>query len=393
MARVYRVISADSHLEIPGDRWIHRVPERYRGLAPTRVALPGGGEAHFIEGAPLRVEAERHLQSADRRLEARGGTWESNDGGGPPEQRLREQDQDGVDAEVLFTGTTGGPNFWRSGIKDDEAYAEIVAAYNTWLAEEYCAVDPHRLIGVAVIPEMDARTAVAELERCARMGLKAVHLTAFPAGKMYPTPEDDFFWAAASDVDVALTLHVEFGGGAKGRYDGPLFEYDKRPEGPVKSSHSNPISRLITGYAYKGARDVIRLVYAGVFDRFPSLQVYCAETQVGWIPMWLQEADDAFERHFYWAEELYGMQRLQGLPSEYVKRHVMWGFMKDPYGVSQRHAVGVEQIMWESDFPHSPTDWPYSLKTIEKNFAGVPADERQLMLTGNAVRFFHLDGD
>ena len=83
MGRDYRAISADSHLEIPGDRWIHRVPETLRGLAPTRVSLPGGGEAHFIEGQPLRVEAERSLKSHDRRLEARSGSWDENDGGGP----------------------------------------------------------------------------------------------------------------------------------------------------------------------------------------------------------------------------------------------------------------------------------------------------------------------
>ena len=213
------------------------------------------------------------------------------------------------------------------------------------------------------------------------------------AGKMYPTPEDDAFWAAASDIDLGVTLHVEFGGGAKGRYEGPLFVYEKQPEGPVKSSHANPISRLITGYAYKGARDAIRLVYAGVFDRFPRLRIYCAETQIGWIPMWLQEADDAFERHFYWAEESFGMRRLQGLPSDYVKEHFMWGFMKDPFGVSQRHRIGVDHVMWESDFPHSPTDWPYSQETIEKNFVDVPDDERRMMLAGNAVRFFHLDAE
>jgi len=389
MGRDYRAISADSHLEIPGDRWVHRVPKEYRDLAPKRVSLPGGGEAHLIEGQPPRVEAERSLRTRGIRLQARG-SWESNDGGGPPEQRLSEQDLDGIDAEVLFPGTTGGPNYWRTGIKDDEVYADVVAAYNAWLAEEYCAVAPDRLIGVGVIPEVDARTAVAELEHCAQAGLKAVQLISFPSGKMYPTPEDDVFWAAASETNVALTLHVEFRGGAAGKYEGPLFQYEKRPEGPVKASHSDPISRFITGFGTKASRDVVRLVYAGVFDRFPALRIYCAETQIGWIPMWLQEVDDAFERHFYWAEDMYGMKKLQRLPGDYVKEHFMWGFMKDPYGVSQRHRIGVDHVMWESDFPHSPTDWPYSQETIEKNFVGVPEEERHMMLAGNAVGFFHL---
>ena len=82
---------------------------------------------------------------------------------------------------------------------------------------------------------------------------------------------------------------------------------------------------------------------------------------------------------------------LKRLPSEYLKEHCSWGFLYDPVGVAGRAAMGVDKVMWESDFPHAASDWPHSRRVIERNFVGVPEDERHLMLAGNAVRFFHLD--
>ncbi len=387
MTRQYRAISADSHLEIPADRWVHRVPAQYREMAPRRIPVPGGqGEAQFIEGQPLRVEPGRQLRDHRTRYEPLGGFFDTNDGSGPPEQRVAELDEDGVDAEVLFP-SPDGPNLWRGGIKDDEAYTDIVRAYNDWLAEEYCAYAPDRLLGLGLIPEVDARSAIAELEHCKEIGLTGVQLNSFPAGKMYPTPEDDVFWAAAVEIDLPLTAHVcfQFGGA---NYDGPLFQYPKKPEGPVKKSGSDPLTRF---FASKTERDVIRLVFSGVFDRFPSLQIYFAETQLGWIPQWTEKIDDSYWRYNPHSHEVFGLPVLPRLPSEYVKDHILWGFMHNAFGVRQRHEIGVDKIMWGSDFPHPGTNWPHSQEVIEANFAGVPDDERYQMLVGNAVRFFHLD--
>ena len=387
MAREYRVISADSHLEVPVERWAHRVPEQYRHLAPRVVNLPGGGQAQVIEGREIRIEPGRKFDNPITRYEPRGGSFEENDGAGAPEQRLKEQDIDGVDAEILFPGTSGGPNLWR-GIADDTAYVAVVRAYNTWLAEEYCAVAPDRLIGLGLIPEIDAQSAVDELKHCRQLGLKGVMINSFPAGQMYPTPEDDIFWAAVVDLNMPVTTHVWFQHGS--RYKGPLLKYPKMPEGRVKGSGADPITRYISTGA-KAVRDIIRLVFDGVFDRFPSLQFYFAETQIGWIPNWLEHADNAYERYIPWAHEVYGMPKLRCAPSETIKEHIHWGFMYNPVGVQLRYLIGVDKIMWESDFPHPATDWPNSRETIRKNFVGVPEEEKYKMLAGNCVNFFHLD--
>ena len=118
--------------------------------------------------------------------------WFEGPGTGAPEQRLWEQDRDGVDAEVLFTHGSY-PMFWR-GIADDEAYRAMIRAYNEWLAEEYCAYSPNRLIAMGVLPDTGVDDAVAEMEYCAKAGLKGVNLHRFPAGHSYVTPDDDRFW-------------------------------------------------------------------------------------------------------------------------------------------------------------------------------------------------------
>ena len=121
-----------------------------------------------------------------------GQTYEGTAVTGSPQQRMEEQDRDGIDAEVLYPCQVGGPWFWRN-IPDDDAYLSIVRGYNDWLMEEYCSASPDRLIGLGIIPMSDAAGAVAEMEHCARMGYKGVLLSAFPNNKGCPTPEDDLF--------------------------------------------------------------------------------------------------------------------------------------------------------------------------------------------------------
>src|SRR5205814_1447918 len=125
-------------------------------------------------------------------------------GAGGPEQRLREQDQDGVDAELLFPGTSAIHGI---GVGDRNAYLAMLRAYNDYLGEEYCRVAPDRLWGVGMLPSKDVDAKIAEMQHCKAIGLRAVSLNDYPAGQPYPTPEDDRLWAAAIDLEMPLTIH------------------------------------------------------------------------------------------------------------------------------------------------------------------------------------------
>src|SRR6266511_4771504 len=130
MARVYRHISGDSHLEVDSKRWVKRVPKKHRERAPKLIRLPDGADAWLVEGVPLRQNAADIYGGKGRdKWQPFGQRYEDTPGTGPAEQRLREQDTDGIDAEVLFAGQQAGHRLWRS-IADDDAYRSVLRAYN-----------------------------------------------------------------------------------------------------------------------------------------------------------------------------------------------------------------------------------------------------------------------
>jgi uncharacterized protein len=386
MAREYRYISADSHFESPPDQWTHRVAKEYRDRAPRRIKLAGGGDALVLEGKPLvyggtSLFGGRSPEIFDpTRLD-----YDNTPGCGSAEQRLREQDQDGIDAEVLFALDARNP-----AIRDKAALIAVVRGFNDYFAEEYCAVDRDRLIGMAVLPNVGVDEDIAEMERCKRAGLKGAWLSTFPSGKSYPAPEDDRFWAAALDLDMPLVVHTSFPTKVGSR-DTPLFKYAREPQGEKR-----PPTDFVQRFArqaphHSGSVEASQLIIAGVFDRFPKLQIYWAENNVGWLPYFFEQIDHEYTVNRHWAERSLGLPQLKRLPSEYLKENAHWGFFEDHVGVRLRHEIGVDRIMWSTDFPHIVTRWPNSLKVLESQMAGVPAEERQKMVAKNAIEFFRLE--
>ncbi len=391
MSRVYRYISGDSHLEIDSKYWIDRVPEQHRARAPRIVRVSDGADAWMIEGQPLRQNASDIYGGKGRdEWMPFGQHYEGTPGTGPGAQRIREQDQDGIDAEVLFPAQQAGPRLWRN-IADPTAYKAVVRAYNDFLAEDYCSADPDRLIGVGVIPRTGVDDAIAELEHCAQQGLKAIALLAFPSGKVYPTPDDDRFWAAALDSGLAVTVHVEFDRSVE---KGPLFKYAREPQ-ELGSNRGAGIVEQLTNekFCRLGAVNAVQLIFGGVFDRFPNLRIDFAENQIGWIPFFLEMADVRYDRHITWAQRLLDVKPLDRKPSDYIREHCFWGFQHDKIGIELRHHLGVDRVIWATDFPHQESDWPNSLEVVDDSFAGVPDDERYRMVCGNAIDFFHLSAE
>jgi predicted TIM-barrel fold metal-dependent hydrolase len=384
-------ISADSHLEIPSDRWISRVPSKYRDRAPRLIKLLNGGDAWIVEGRPMDING-LNLSAGRKRdqIDPLYGRYDNTPGTGSPEQRLQEQDQDGIQGEILFTGVSG-PDLWR-GIKDDSAYRSVVRAYNDFLGEEYCPTAPNRLIGLGVIPETSIQDAIDEMSHCKNLGLKGVTLNAFPGGKSHPTAEDDEFWAAAVALDMPISVHVQFGFPANtyGGSAGPAFNYQiVPPEGLVGGLD---IILRYNKFGSRGSLHACQLIWAGVFDRFPSFKIFFAETQVGWIPNFLEMMDNHYVRNYKWAERHLGMSPLRQLPSEYIKEHCYWGFIHNPVGVRAMHReIGVDRIMWSTDFPHMETTWPDSSAAIDDNFAGIPDSDRYKMTNSNCEEFFKIN--
>jgi predicted TIM-barrel fold metal-dependent hydrolase len=394
VARTYHYISGDSHLEVPSGYWVGRVPAKYRDEAPRLERLPDGTDAWFIRDERVGQANAFDLYGGKGRdvWEPIRQTYDTTPGTGPAEQRIREQDADGIEAEVLFPAQVAGMRMLRR-VKDDDAYLTVVRAYNDWLAEEYCAVAPDRLIGVGIIPWTNVRDAIAEMENSKRKGLKIVVIGVFPSGKGYPSIEDDPFWSASLDLEMPVAIHVDID--RNGERGGAYYHYPRVPD-ELQSQVDSPLFGIVgqsARFARAAGLNAIQLTMDHLFERLPALNVYLAENSIGWVPFFLRMADIRYGRHRYWVERHLDWQPLadEKRPSDVIREHFYWGFQEDPIGVELRRHIGVDRVIWGTDFPHQESEWPNSMGVVERNFDGVPETEKTKMVAGNIIRLLHLD--
>jgi predicted TIM-barrel fold metal-dependent hydrolase len=361
--RDYQLISADSHINEPPDLWRDRVPTKFRDRAP-RIEHFEQGDAWVMEGALDAINFGANC-CAGLPPEERSPwiPWEAVRAGGyDSAARVAEQDQDGVDAEILYpTPRVGNQVFWH--VNDPEFHVDCVRAYNDWLSE-YSSYAPDRLWGVALMPNIGADTAIEELHRALALpGMRGVLLGQYPHGGEQMAPEDDAFWAAVQEAGVPISIHVAFATAAQGdtgrmRLSGATRFYDA----PVR---------------------IQQFIDNGVFDRFPDLRLVFVEVDSSWTPYLREQLDDRYLRTAPAARA-----RNARLPSEYFADNIHTTFITDPYAIPNRHYIGLSQMMWSSDYPHTGSDWPNSWKTINEYFAGVPDDEKHQLLAGNALRVY-----
>jgi len=372
MARDYQLISADSHVLEPPHIWTTYMPKKFHDKVPRVVSDGEGGEAwQFapdVPPAPIGIYASAGRKHDDVRWT--GVTFASaNQGNFRGEPRLQEQDQDGVDAEVLFGSARMMSHFYSD--PDPEFQLAGVQAYNNWLAQEIMSVDPNRLIGMACMPALGVEASIKEMERCLKLGFRGVWMNLFPSLHETITPDDDPFWAACEANNVPLHMHVR------------IFRKAVKPK--PKGVRGDDL----TGLANVGAADMItllpELISSGVHDRFQKLTWVMVEAGAGWIPYILEQLDDRWWRNRNWLPI-----KLQHEPSYYFRRNWKAAFMIDHYAVQNRHTLGVENVMWSTDYPHHGCDWPETRKTVDEMFRGVPADERLQITAGNAMKLYGL---
>lgn len=357
----YRLISGDSHVNEPGDLWTKRVPAKFRDRAP-RIERFEQGDAWVIEGVrdPINfgMNACAGLEPSD--MHAWSRFEDLRPGGYDPGARIAEMDRDGVDAEVLYPT----PRLAQGVVatRDADFHLALVRAYNDWLSE-YVARAPERFAGLVLLPNRGAASAVAEIDRVlSRPGMRGVMLGCYPNGTLEITEEDDAVWARIVDAGVPLNIHVSLSQHMPAAHRAALPGYGRFFDAPNR---------------------IVQLIFAGVFDRFCDIDVVVAEVDCGWVPYFKEQIDNNYHRLAPISEFQITMA-----PSEYVERHVHFTYLTDPFGISNRHSIGVERILWSSDYPHISSDWPNSWKTINTTFAGVAADERNLILHGNAQRLY-----
>jgi predicted TIM-barrel fold metal-dependent hydrolase len=185
---------------------------------------------------------------------------------------------------------------------------------------------------------------------------------------------------------MPLTNHSD-GNMGSGRGQ-PDFLYPKDP-GP--DIHQKDAFRFFTRFTNPCMTAPLQMAFAGVWDRFPSLNFYWAETMIGWLEYGLWQVDNHYGRYIGMIHDHWGLNRLERKPSEYIKEHNYWGFLHDPIGVKRRDCIGADKLIWGTDFAHAASEWPNSIEIMEQDFAEVPEKEKRAMLVDNTVRYFHLN--
>ncbi len=290
-----------------------------------------------------------------------------------PADRLGALDQDGVDGEVLFPKDPVQSGTFFQGNAEFEL--DCVRAYNDAIAAWREVSE--RYVPLAVMPYMSGiEVTVAEVQRAVQKGHRGVVMLVEPSQsleglKHFNDPYWDPLWAACQELDVPIHWHAS--GGL--RLSMPRWSgYSRNQEQAVGPSG---------GFSVQ-AQFIPNLIFSGVLDRYPRLKWVCAETGLGWVNYILEGCDHEWERRHLWTEGI--LTR----PSELFRRQIYVDFWYESAGIQQRHNIGIENIMWESDYPHSTSTYPESWEFVNRTLAGVPEDEKKLLLYGNAMRVYGL---
>lgn len=363
-----RVVDADSHVNEPKGVWVERVPARLRELAPRMIDVEDGRFAWSFEGGKRQRRVTTACAGVDvTRYDALGARWEEiRPASYDPKARLEEMALDMIDAQVLYPSLSPQPEFFGS---DRELQLACVRAYNDWI-HEFASFAPDRFVGMPMAPATGVDDMLAEWRRIAARGDRGFLVSGFPSGGVVPSAEDDRFWSEVEDWDYAV--HIHFG-----------FTNQIALSAPTGVGYLS--SAMLIDMGIGMFRPLADLVYSGLFDRFPKLQLVAVEAGIGWIPYFSQHLDDNFLRRRFRA----GV-KLGRMPSEYVRDHVHATFIEDPHGLANRHAIGVDRIMWSTDYPHTNSNWPDSQRIAAYGFRDVPEDEKRLILGGNAARLYRL---
>lgn len=357
------MISADCHANEPASLWAERIDVKYRDRLPRIDTGRDGALFQLTEG--FRAMRLHNVVYEREDLER-------NRAGRTPEERLRDDARDGVDAEVIFPNK--GLTMWAT---PDPVFSNAMCrVWNDWAWETFGPYN-HRLSPMAAVATGDLAGAIVEIRRVAKLGFRGLTFPCKPvwgghdaAHANYNLPEFDPLWQAVQEVDLPITFHVSTGRDPRASRGngGAVINYAVHSLAPTMEPLAN-------------------LCASGVLERFPKLRFATIEAGIGWVPWALQAMDEAYTKHHMWVRP-----KLRRLPSEYFREHGFASFQEDPAGLALARQHGlVPSFLWANDYPHHEGTWPHSAPAIERQMCALTDGERAKVLGENAVRLFRFD--
>jgi predicted TIM-barrel fold metal-dependent hydrolase len=355
------IYSCDDHLDlraVPPDLWASRLSSADAARGP-HVVERNGERVWMCEDRVLGGSGAPADATLLKSLSAIGRAGIEDDGYRPgrPDLRLLDMDRDGLAASVIY-----GPLALGLPIDDPALQDRCYAAWNDWAIEEFNAVSPDRLCVLAFIPSHSPEAAVAEIERCAALGHRGAIVDIF--GMDIGAREWDPLWAAAAAAGIPLSFHLK--GGSWSGLSYRMGEWQS--------------AAFATVLPLQLDEPLATMLFSGALERHPDLTIVLAESGVGWLPYFIARADLEWEALRGKVADMPATK-----PSELFQRNVMATFEEDSLVEDVIPVLGADKCMWASDYPHTDSTFPNSLKVIDETLGALsPADRRKVVATNCA---------
>jgi predicted TIM-barrel fold metal-dependent hydrolase len=369
------LISVDDHIAEPAGMFDAHVPHRYKDHAPRVVTDERGFQQWWYgdrKGRNLGLNAvagkspDMFNVNPQRYEEMRPGCYDVH-------ERVRDMSAGGQLAGLNFPNWTGfsGQVLWEG--PDRELNEIMIKAYNDWHVDEWCGAYRDRFIPCGILPLFDVERAVHEVRRLAAKGCHAVTFSENPAALKLPSIHSGYWdplFAACSHAGTILCLHV----GSSSRSSATS---DDAPP-----SVSMSLSSLMSTYSLGD------LMWADFWWRFPDLRFSLTEGDIGWIPYFLERAEHVQQRHSGWTRHAFP----QGWgPAEVFRQRILCCFINDRIGIKLIDEFNIDNVCWESDYPHSDSTWPRGPEVLEQLLAPLSDGQIDKVTHDNAMRHFRFD--
>jgi predicted TIM-barrel fold metal-dependent hydrolase len=379
-----QLISVDDHLIEHPRVWQDRLPNKYLEAGPKVIEAPEDMSDSY--GLGQKISKGRQVWTLDGQiypelgLNAVAGRPRDQIGTDPinfdemlpgcydPAARVADMDVDGVQAALLFPSFPRFSGTLFSFLPDRELARLCIQAWNDYVIEEWVTPYPDRFISMAILPFWDLDQSLAELDRLADHDLRAVSFCENPAKLGYPSFHSghwDPLFAALAERQIIVCTHF----GTSGQI--------------MRTADDAPFAVNTSLMGTNSMATVVDLLFSPVFHRHPTLKFSISEGGIGWIPWLLERADQVWERHRF-----YQNINQTARPSDLFREHIWGCFIQDQFGIDSRYAIGVDNLTWECDYPHSDSYWPNSRKIVEEMFHEVPSEEVRAIVETNARTLF-----
>ena len=352
MTETRRLFSADSHCVITTEQVKQNLASKFHDAWDQGMAKFDALRMEAQAGQSLELEDFVDLEAARH-----PGYFDSK-------ARLEVMDADGVECEVMYSEFDFTSKVYQVG----KHWKDCASAYNDTLYE-FASIDPKRILISFQLPLLDIDYAVQEIHRLTGLGARSIQIPNFPSELGMPDYHDARYeplWSAFEETGVVIANHLTL---KDSLWD--VFRRDPTPQkGIFTAMPCFAIAETLQWY-----------ILTGILERHPKLQIVFVEPGLFWLPGFIRFLDTRMHHH-------YDFPGVKELPSTYFKNQMAVTFVHEPEGVELRHQIGIENLLWSTDFPHPVCNWPNAGKKVEAQFAGVPEDEIHAITWQNGARMY-----